>query len=102
ALSQYKNENIIAKIAQKCFIEAQESLVRDEFIEFCIATNPNSEEAINYFIEGTPSIYARHGLYQITSQKGIEYLLSKIADHESFLRVFLDKESIFDEDGSDK
>lgn len=102
ALSQYKNENIIAKIAQKCFVETRESLVRDEFIEFCIATNPNSEEAINYFIEGTPSIYARHGLYQITSLKGIEYLLSKIADHESFLRVFLDKESIFDEDGSDK
>jgi len=102
ALAQYKDEKIISKVAQKCFKETKESLVRDEFIEFCIATNPNSEEAINYFIEGTPSTSARHGLYQITSQKGIEYLLSKIADDESFLRVFLDKESIFDEDGSDQ
>ncbi len=102
ALAQYKDEKIIPKVAQKCFKETRESLVRDEFTEFCIATNPNSEEAINYFIEGTPSIYARHGLYQITSQKGIEYFLSKIVEDENFLRVFLDKESIFDEDGSDK
>lgn len=102
ALAQFKDKAIIPKVAQKCFEETQDSLIRNEFIQFCIETDPNSKEAIDYFVKGTPSIYARHGLYLVKTQKSIEYLLEKISQDEPFLRVFLDKEHIFDKDGSDR
>ncbi len=102
ALGQFKDEDLISQVSQKCYEETRDSLVRNEFIQFCIDTNPNSPKAIDYFIKDISSIYARHGLYRVTKQEAIEYLLSKISQDPNFLREFLDKESIFDKDGSDR
>jgi len=105
ALAYFKDDKIIPLVAQKCFDETQDSLVRDEFIQFCINTAPNSKPAIMYFIKGVKkgsTIYARHGLYKITAKKAIGYLLSKISKDEEFLKSFLKHESIFDKEGADK
>lgn len=105
ALAYFKNEKIIPVVAGKCFEETQDSLVRDEFIQFCINSSPNSTNTIDYLIKGIKkgsAIYARHGLYKITSKKAIEYLLSKISRDEEFLKLFLKHESIFDKEGADE
>ncbi len=101
ALSQFKDEKLIPMVAQKCFEETNDSLLKDEFLQFCIDTNPNSKVAIDHFIKGIDDIYARHGLYNVTTQKGIEYLLSQISQNERFLSEFLEKERIFDKEDGD-
>lgn len=104
-LAYFKNEKIIPLVAQKCFDETQDSLIRDEFIQFCYNSAPNSKVAIDYFIKGIKkgsTIYARHGLYKITTREAIEYFLSKISQDEEFLKAFLKHESIFDKEGADQ
>lgn len=104
-LAYFKDENIISLVAQKCFDETQDSLIRDEFIQFCYNSAPNSKVAINYFIEGVKkgsTIYARHGLYKITTREALEHFLSKISQDQEFLKSFLKHESIFDKEGADK
>lgn len=105
ALAYFEDEKIIPLVAQKCFDEARDSLVRDEFIQFCYNSAPNSKAAINYLIKGIKkgsTIYARHGFYKITTKEAIEYFLSKISKDEEFLRAFLKHESIFDKEGADQ
>lgn len=105
ALALFKEDKIIPLVAQKCFEETQDSLVRDEFIQFCINTAPNSKPAITYFIKGVKkgsTIYARYGLYKITTRVSIEYFLSQISQDEQFLKAFLEHESIFDKEGADR
>lgn len=104
-LAYFKDEKIIPLVFQKCFDEVQDSLIRDEFIQFCYNSAPNSEVAIDYFIKGVKkgsTIYARHGLYKITTREAIEYFLSKISQDEEFLKAFLKHESIFDKEGADQ
>lgn len=105
ALAYFNDDRIISLVANKCFEDTQDSLVRDEFIQFCVNSAPNSEITIDYLIKGIKrgsNIYARHGLYQITNKKSLEYFLSKISVDEEFLYSFLDHESIFDKDGADR
>lgn len=105
ALAYFNDDRIIPLVANKCFEDTQDSLVRDEFIQFCVNSAPNSEITIDYLIKGVKrgsNIYARHGLYKITSKKSMEYFLSKISVDEEFLNSFLDHESIFDKDGADR
>lgn len=105
ALAYYRDEDIVPVVAEKCLEESQDSLVRDEFIQFSINTNPNSTYNIDYLIKGVKkgsTIYARHGLYKVTSKKALEYLLSKISTDEEFLKAFLKHEGIFDKESADK
>jgi len=105
ALALFKDDKIIPLVSQKCFEETRDTLVRDEFIQFCYNYAPNSKVAIDNFIKGTKkgsTIYARHGLYKITTRGSIEYFLSEISQDEQFLRSFLEHESIFDKEGADK
>ena len=105
AIALFNDEKIIPLVADSCFEKAQDSLVRDEFIQFCYNSAPNSKAAIDYFIKGIKkgsTIYARHGLYKITTREATEYFLSEISQDEQFLKAFLEHESIFDEEGADK
>jgi len=102
ALTKLKDEEIITRVSRKCFDETGDDLVKDAFIKFCIETNPNSKEAIDFFIKGSSSIYSRFGLYQVKTQKGIEYLLKNISSNKEFLRKFLKQENIFDKDNEDE
>ncbi|MFZ1720256.1 MAG: hypothetical protein WAU28_02790 [Candidatus Moraniibacteriota bacterium] len=102
ALALFKDKEIITQVSQKCFDETRDSLVKDAFIKFCIATNPNSKEAIDFFIKGSSSIYSRFGLYQIKTQKGIEYFLKNTYSNKKFLRKFLKQENIFDKEDADR
>lgn len=101
ALAEFKDQKIITQVSKKCFDETRDNLVKDAFIDFCIETNPNSREAVDFFIKGSTSIYSRFGLYQIKTQKSIEYLLKNISIDEKFLRKFLKQESIFNEGRDD-
>ena len=104
ALAYFKDEKIIPIVAQKCFEETHDSIVRDEFIQFCFNSAPDSEYTIDYLIEGIKkdsSIYARLGLYKITSRESIKYLLEKISKDDDFLKSFLHNESIFDKEDGD-
>lgn len=104
ALAQYHDEKIIPLVGKVCFDETKDTLVQDEFINFCISTAPESREAINYLIKGvkgSSTIYGRHGLYKIKSKEAIKYFLKTISTDEQFLRQFIDKESIFDKEDGD-
>lgn len=105
ALALFKDDKTIPLVAQKCFEETRDSLVRDEFIQFCYNSTPNSMIAIDYFIKGIKrgsDIYARHGLYKITTKTSISYFLLRISQDEQFLRAFLEHESIFDKEEADR
>ena len=74
ALAYFKDGSIIPKVAKSCFENTQDSLVRDEFIQLCYNSAPNSRYAIDYLVEGIKkgaTIYARHGLYEITTKSAI-------------------------------
>lgn len=104
-LAYFKDEKIIPLVVAKCFEETQDTLLRDEFIQFCSESSPNSTNTIDVLIKGIKkgsSIYARYGLYKITTKSGIDYLLSQISTDEEFLKGFLEHESIFDKEGADK
>lgn len=104
ALTYFKDEKIIPIVAQKCFEETQDSIVRDEFIKFCSNSAPNSKHTIDYLVKGIKkdsSIYARLGLYKITKRESIKYLLEKISNDDNFLKSFLHDESIFDKEDGD-
>jgi len=104
ALTYFKDEKIIPIVAQKCFEKTQDSIVRDEFIQFCFNSAPDSEYTIDYLIEGIKkdsSIYARLGLYKIINRESIKYLLEKISKDDDFLKSFLHNESIFNKEDGD-
>lgn len=98
ALENYKGETEIIKKVEKNG-ESPDHLVLDAFIDLCRVINPNSEEAIDNFVkviaEDKSTIYGRYGLWEISSQAGIEYFLEKVKDYPRFIHEFLDKESIF-------
>lgn len=105
ALASYKDEKIIPKVAEKCFETTQDTLVKDEFIQLCYNSAPNSKYSIDYFIKGIKSstgIYARHGLYKITDKDSIKYFLTSVSEDDQFLRSFLSRESIFDKEDGDE
>jgi len=104
ALTYFKDEKLIPIVAQKCFEETQDSLIMDEFIQFCFKSDPNSKHTIDYLVKGIKkdsSIYARFGLYKITKRESIKYLLEKISKDDNFLKSFLHDESIFDKKDGD-
>ena len=104
ALIYFKDEKIIPIVAQKCFEETQDSIVRDEFIQFYFNSAPDSKHTIDYLVEGIKkdsSIYARLGLYKITNRESLKYLLEKISKDDNFLKSFLHDESIFDKEDGD-
>ena len=98
ALKNFKEETDIIKQVEKKG-ESTDHLILDAFIDLCRVINPNSEEAINNFIrviaEDRSTIYGRYGLWEISSQRGIEYFLDKVKDNPRFIHEFLDNESIF-------
>ncbi len=98
ALENFKGETEIIKQVEKNG-ESTDHLVLDAFIDLCRIINPNSEEAIDNFInviaEDRSTIYGRYGLWEISSQAGIEYFLDKVQDNPRFIHEFLDNESIF-------
>ena len=103
ALAKLKKTSIIPLVDKVA--GSGDSLLRDEFIQFCIATNPNSKHSIDHFIKGMKQgadIYARHGLYAITKKGSVKYLLTAIAEDDEFWKAFFDHESIFDKDDGDK
>lgn len=61
---------------------------------------PNSEESLKYFIEGTKKkvISSRHGLYNVTGSNLIETIIEKLIEDDLFLNQFLYFESIFKEE----
>lgn len=79
-----------------------DSLVREAFLSLCQKVNPNSPISIAHFISGitedSAHIYARNALYHITSAEGIKYFLTNASDNQKFVREFLDKESIFNDE----
>ncbi|MBU4264985.1 hypothetical protein KKE47_02880 [Patescibacteria group bacterium] len=96
ALATYKDIGLIERVGG-CFGH-KDSLVRQAFLEFCSDTAPNSEKSIKWMVEGIKrgdAIYARYGLYKISSLGGIKILLKKLVDDSKFLKKFLDRESIF-------
>lgn len=104
ALKTYKDEHIIQQLRPLNLLDAQDSLVRETFVELCFST-PNSQQATDVFIEGLKKgsdIYARHGLYLITEKRWLKYFLKKITEDEQFLKAFLNHESIFDKENGDR
>jgi len=105
ALANYKDENIIFEVADSCFEKTQDSLVRDEFIQLCYNSVPNSKYTIDYLIKGIKkgsTIYARHGLYKISEKEAIKYFLTKVSEDDQFWKSFLKHESIFNKENGDK
>lgn len=105
ALANFKDEHLIKIVAKNCFDNAVDSLVKDEFIQFCYASAPNSKFTINYLIQSVEQdigIYARHGLYRIETKAAIKYFLQKVSVDTGFWRSFLEHESVFDKDDGDK
>jgi hypothetical protein len=103
ALAKFKKTSIIPLVDKVA--GSTDTLLRDEFIQFCIATNPNSKHSIDHFINGMKQgadIYARHGLYMITKKESIKYLLNAISEDDEFWKAFFEHESIFDKDDGDK
>ncbi|EKD57458.1 MAG: hypothetical protein ACD_57C00287G0001 [uncultured bacterium] len=104
ALAYFKDEKVIVSVAKSCFDNTRDSLVRDEFIQLCMASAPNSKIAIDYFVKGIKTghdIYPRHGLYLIREAKSIEYLLKNVSEDDNFWISFLKHESIFDKESGD-
>ncbi|MFZ2664141.1 MAG: hypothetical protein WAX66_02160 [Patescibacteria group bacterium] len=96
ALTFYKDAVLVEELSVN-FIN-KDSLVREAFIQFCYDSAPNSFKTIDYLIEAIKQgmdIYARHGLYEITSPEAIKYLLEKSSKDTNFLKRLIDKESIF-------
>jgi len=100
ALAKYKDESLIKKVGKN--FKSRDSLIRDEFLQFCIDTNPNSKESIQFFIQGIPSIYARYGLFKITKKESLKFFLKEVSRDELFWTVFLDHASIYDKENGDQ
>ena len=102
ALINYKDPTLIKKV--QINFNHKESLVRESFVQFCYQTAPNNPIAIDFLVKAIKTgiiIYGRFGLYEITTKAGISYLLDKFSDDQHFLKIFIDRESIFDE-GKDR
>lgn len=103
ALAKLKKPSLIPLVEN--VVNTSDSLLRDEFMQFCIETDPNSKYSIINFIKGIKSgsdIYARHGLYQITKERSLKYLLTNICEDEQFWRSFFEHESIFNKKDGDQ
>ncbi len=103
ALAYYHDPAIIPLVTKNHY--NRDKLVRDAFFEFCYESAPNSQEAINFMIVGIKNgetIYARQGLYEITTKGAIIYFLKQVAKDEEFWKSFLKHESIFDKESGDK
>lgn len=98
ALTHYKDASIITKVSSA--LKHKEPLVREAFVQFCYQTDPNNKISIDFMIEAIKKgivIYGRYGLYEITSKDAILYLLDRFAKDKTFLDIFIDRESIFDD-----
>ncbi len=104
ALAYYKDPKIIPLVAESCFTNSTDKLVKDEFMQFCYNSNPNAKATIDYLIEGIKkgsNIYARYGLYEINKKDSLEYFLNRAHDDIEFWRSFLKYSSVFSHSDSD-
>ena len=95
-LVHYKDSSLIPLLSGN--FKHHDNLVREAFVRFCYETDPDSKSSIDYQVEAIKSgivIYGRYGLYEITSIDGILYLLEKFTKDQEFLRIFIDRETIF-------
>lgn len=73
-------------------------LVNEAFLIFCYEVAPNLKQTISYLAQGMlkgTEIFARYGLYSISTSAGINNFLKIFASNKSYLQKFLDGESIF-------
>lgn len=104
ALAYYKDQKLIPLVAESCFVNSTDKLVRDEFMQFCYNSDPNAKVTIDYLIEGIKkgsNIYARYGLYEITQKDSLKHFLNKALEDIEFWREFLKYSSVFSHSDSD-
>lgn len=105
ALRQFKEEDgeLILKLRKN--LNSPDTLVRDAFIQYCTESAPDTNEAIDVFVdtygEGMSRVYSRYGMYAISTVSGFSYLIDKLINNSQFLQEFIDSESIFDGDKKD-
>lgn len=105
ALAYYKDPKIIPLVAESCFDKSKDKLVKDEFMQFCYNSDPNSRITIGYLIEGIKkgsNIYARYGLYKITSKASIKYLFKEISRDIQFWESFMQYGTVFSKSEGDQ
>ena len=92
ALEAYKDPGLIPQLTNPW--NHRESLVRREFIEFCIETDPNNTSAIDCFVSAiiTKEHEGYKGINQITELNALTYLLNKFLVNEEFLEAYLDRD----------
>lgn len=92
ALEAYKDPDLISQLTNPW--NHRESLVRREFIEFCIETDPNNNNAIDCFISAiiTKEHEGYKGINQVTESSALTYLLNKFLTDEEFLESYLDRD----------
>lgn len=104
ALSSYKGDLGLVEEVSEDLLKHESNLVREAYLDFCSDIDPNSEVVIDKLVKGLTEageeIYSRHGLYKISNRQGIIFFLRRLSEDDNFLRLFLDKESIFN--GRDK
>lgn len=99
ALSSYKGDLGLIDEVNEDLLKHESNLVREAYLDFCSDIDPNSKIVIDKLVKGLTEageeIYSRHGLYKINNKLGILFFLRKLSEDVNFLRLFLDKESIF-------
>ncbi|MFA6250348.1 MAG: hypothetical protein WC686_02450 [Candidatus Shapirobacteria bacterium] len=99
ALSNYKGDLGLIGEVNEDLLKHESNLVREAYLDFCSDIDPNSEIVIDKLIKGLveagEEIYSRQGLYKVSKQHGLLFFLKRLEENERFLKLFLDKESIF-------
>ncbi len=92
ALAAFKDPNLIPQLTNPW--KHRESLVRREFIEFCIETDPNNTSAIDCFISAiiTKEHEGYQGIEKITESNSLLYLLKAFLKTEDLLESFIDRD----------
>jgi hypothetical protein len=104
ALEQFNEDSLIDKVI---FLQNhKEKLVREQLIDFCIATNPNHPTSIALFIKTLRETFlvgGYEGLQKLNSKKSILTMIEILLKDEQVLKVFLDRDKgIFTGHKSDK
>jgi len=99
ALSNYKGDLSLIEEVNGDLLKHESNLVREAYLDFCSDIDPNGEVGIDRLVKGLTeageAIYSRYGLYKISNRQGMLIFLKRLAENEVFLKLFLDKESIF-------
>lgn len=79
-----------------------EQLVREAFYKMCKSVDPNSPEAITLYVRSiendTAHIYARNGIWGITTATGIKKFFELTAENSDFIHEWIDNDSIFNKE----